>query len=49
MSFEKNKYTVIKDAISKEKANFIYRYFLLKRKVSKTFFDTNYIHLLQII
>jgi hypothetical protein len=43
MSFEKHKYKVIKEAISKEKAYFIYRYFLLKRKVTKKLFDTGYI------
>jgi len=43
MSFKNNKYTLIKKAISKEKADFIYKYFLLKRKVAKTLFDINYI------
>ena len=33
MSFEKNGYTVIKKAISPEIADFVYKYFLLKRKV----------------
>ena len=28
MSFQKNKYTVIKKAISKELANFVYKYFV---------------------
>ena len=43
MSFQNNKYTLIKKAISKEKADFIYRYFLLKRQVAKTLFDIQYI------
>jgi len=43
MSFKDNKYTVIKKAISKEKADFIYKYFLLKRQVTKTLFDQKYI------
>ena len=43
MSFQNNKYTIIKKAISKEKADFIYRYFLLKRQVAKTLFDIQYI------
>jgi hypothetical protein len=43
MSFKKHKYKVIKETISKEKAYFIYRYFLLKRKVTKKLFDTGYI------
>ena len=36
-------YTVIKEAISKELANFIYQYFLNKRKVARHLFDTQYI------
>lgn len=38
MSFKENKYTVIKQAIPKELANFCYDYFLLKRKVVQTLF-----------
>ena len=41
--FEKNKYSVLKNAISKEMADFIYDYFLLKRKVTKCLVDTKYI------
>ena len=41
--FEKNKYSVLKSAISKEMADFIYDYFLLKRKVTKCLVDTKYI------
>ena len=34
MSFEKNKYEVVKKAISKELASFCYAYFLNKRQVT---------------
>jgi hypothetical protein len=37
MSFEKNKYTVLKSAISLELAKFVYQYFLNKREVAKIF------------
>ena len=43
MSFKKNKYTVIKKAISTELANFIYKYFLLKREVAKYYFENKFI------
>ena len=43
MSFKKNKYQVIKGAISKELADFCYQYFLNKRKVARHLFDTHYI------
>ena len=43
MSFKKNRYTIIKKVISPEIANFVYEYFLLKRKVAKTLFDTRFI------
>jgi len=43
MSFKKNKYILIKNAISKELADFVYQYFLLKRKVARTMFDNKYI------
>ena len=43
MTFKKNKYLVIKEAVPKEIANFCYNYLLLKRQVAKTFFDTRYI------
>ena len=43
MSFKKKKYIVIKKAISKEMADFIYKYFLLKRQVAQTLFDNRYI------
>ena len=43
MSFQKNKYVVIKEAVPKQIAEFVYNYFLLKRQVARTFFDTRYI------
>ena len=43
MSFKKNKYTVLKGAISKELADFAFTYFLNKRKVAKFLFDQRYI------
>ena len=43
MSFKKNKYVVIKEAVPKEIATFVYNYFLLKRTVAKTLFDQRYI------
>jgi len=41
--FKKNNFVIIRKCISKELANFIYQYFLLKRKVFMTFINTNYI------
>ena len=43
MSFQKNKYCVIKEAIPKQIAEFVYNYFLMKRQVARTYFDTRYI------
>jgi hypothetical protein len=43
MSFKKNKYSVLKGAISKELADFIYKYFQNKRKVANVLFNTKYI------
>ena len=43
MSFKKNKYIVIKEAVPKEIAEFVYNYFLLKRTVARTLFDQRYI------
>ena len=43
MSFQKNKYTVLKKAISPQLAKFVTQYFLLKRKVAKKLFDERYI------
>ena len=43
MNFKKNKFTIIKKAISKDLALFIYNYFLMKRQVAKTLFEKRYI------
>ena len=43
MSFKKNKYTVLKKAISPELADFIYKYFSNKRKVARFLFDQKYL------
>ena len=43
MSFKKNKYCVIKEAIPKELAEFCYNYFLMKRQVARTLFDSRYL------
>jgi hypothetical protein len=43
MSFKKNKYTIIKSAIPKNLAEFVFNYFLMKREVAKIFFEKNYI------
>ena len=43
MSFQKNKYCIIKEAVPKNIAEFVYNYFLLKRTVARTLFDERYI------
>ena len=43
MSFENNNYLVIKEAIEPKVAEFVYNYFLMKRQVARTFFDTRFI------
>ena len=43
MNFKKNKYIVLKKAISPQLAKFVTQYFLLKRKVARTLFDERYI------
>jgi len=43
MTFKKNKYVIIKNAISEELAKFCYDYFMMKRQVARTLFDANYI------
>jgi hypothetical protein len=43
MSFQKNKYCVIKEAVPKEIATFVYNYFLLKRTVARSLLDARYI------
>ena len=42
MSFEQDKYVIVKNAISTELADFIYDYFLNKRMVAKTLLDSNF-------
>jgi hypothetical protein len=39
MSFQKNKYCVIKEAVPKQIATFVYNYFMMKRQVARTLFD----------
>ena len=41
--FKNNHFIVIKQAIDPKVANFVYNYFLMKRQVARTFFDTRYI------
>ena len=41
--FKKNKYKVLRGAISKELASFVYSYFLKKKQVARFLFDQKYI------
>ena len=41
--FKKNHYLVIKEAVPKSVASFVYNYFTMKKQVAKTMFDTRYI------
>jgi hypothetical protein len=43
MSFKKNKYCIVKNVISKDIANFVFNYFLIKRQVAETLFKSKYI------
>ena len=43
MSFKKNKYKVLKAAISPELAEFVYTYFLNKRTTARFLFDQKYL------
>jgi len=43
MSFKKNKYCVIRQAVSKDLAIFIYNYFLMKKQVYETCLKSRYI------
>jgi len=45
MDFAKNRYVVIRNAISRELADFCYFYFLNKRSVAKTLHNHNQLHL----
>ena len=42
-NFDKNNYIVIKKALEPNIANFIYNYFLMKKQVARTMFDTKFI------
>jgi hypothetical protein len=44
MSFKKNKYIIVKKAISKELANFCNDYFMTKRQVARIMFSTGYLN-----
>ena len=39
----KDHHLVVKEAISKELSNFLYNYFLIKKQVAYTLFDTGHI------
>ena len=41
--FKKDKYCIIRQAISKDLASFIANYFSMKKQVARTMFDTRYI------
>ena len=43
MSFDKDNFLIIKNAIEPKIAEFIYNYFLMKKQVARTLFDTKYI------
>jgi hypothetical protein len=43
MSFKKNKYKILRGAISKELASFVYSYFIKKRRIARFLFDQKYI------
>ena len=43
-NWKKDKFTIIKGAISKEMAEFLKNYILLRRRVTKTFFDIKLLH-----
>ena len=43
MDFEKKGYTVLKGVLPEKVANFVYKYFLMKRKVADIFYKNKYI------
>ena len=43
MSFDKNNFLIIKKAVEPKVAEFVCNYFLMKRQVAKTMFDTRFI------
>jgi hypothetical protein len=42
-NFKKDKFTVIEKAIDPKIATFVYNYFLMKKQVAKTLYDSRYI------
>jgi len=42
-NFKKDRFTIIEKAIDPKIANFVYNYFLMKRQVARTLYDTKYI------
>ena len=42
--FKKNHFLVIKEAVDPKVANFVYNYFMMKRQVTKTFYDFKYVN-----
>ena len=42
-AFQKNKYSILRNVISKDMADFCFAYFLNKRKVARFLFDQKYI------
>ena len=42
-AFQKNKYSILRSAISRETADFAFAYFLNKRKAARFLFDQKYI------
>ena len=42
-NFKKNKYKIIKNAVSQELTEFVYKYFLFKREIATTLIKTKYI------
>jgi|TARA_R110002020_G_scaffold233818_1_gene445696 hypothetical protein len=43
MTFKRKKYLIIRNVITKDMANFIFGYFMMKRRVTKKFLDDRYI------
>ena len=46
--FKEKHFFVIKEAVSKDVASFVYNYFMMKKQVARTFFDTKFISPLQL-
>ena len=43
MSFKDNSYKIVRSAVSRELVDFIYHYFLNRRRVARRLFDDRYI------